>query len=234
MPELTEKLFYEAPYDTVAQARIDSIDQDEHLQKFVTLNRTLFHPQGGGQKGDRGSISLLTGQVLVVGDTRKDGDVIRHYLAEESVALSDSLAAGLDVELRLDWPSRYQQMRIHSASHLIHCFLEQVVGQVLPAPRQSPLGPEGGENHYDYADLFDEHTLEEATDQMNQFISNGNHAIVTVPDDERGPDFRWWKCEGWSIPCGGVHPRDAAEVGIVSTSLRVKKAKAKVEVRLAT
>jgi alanyl-tRNA synthetase len=226
---LTEKLFHDSPYDTVAEAMIESVDIDERSLPFITLTRTLFYPQGGGQKGDRGTVVLPSGLVVSIGDTRKEGDIIRHYPSEEA-----QVEVGTPIEMRLDWESRYQQMRIHSASHLIHCFMEEVVGKALPPPRQSPLGPEGGENHYDYADLFDESVLNEATGRMNAFVAGGSHEIVTMADESQGTDFRWWKCEDWSIPCGGVHPKDAAEIGEVETGIRVKKGKARIEIRLAS
>jgi len=227
----TEKLFHDSPYERVSTALLESIEKDDRSHPFAILSRTLFYPQGGGQKGDRGEIALPNGEVVLVTDTRNDGDLVRHYLEEGSEQLQ-ALAAANEVEIRLDWDARYQQMRIHSASHLIHCFLEHVQGRTLPAPKQSPLGPEAGENQYDYADLFDEAALLDATQEMNAFINEGAHPILTVSDEQRGHDFRWWKCEDWSIPCGGVHPRDAAEVGAVTTSMRIKKGKARVEIRL--
>ena len=233
MLEPTDTVFHLQPYQTQLKVSIQSFEHDEKGRPLVILNRTICYPQGGGQKGDRGTLTLPNGTPVGIIDTRKNGEIIHHYVeatSDETIVL-DGVGKTL-LDLDLDWAHRHQQMRIHSAAHLIHCFLEVDRSSELPPPRQSPLTSEGGENQYDYSDRFDEAALERATARMNDFLNDGSHPITTYADEHRGHGSRWWKCDDWTIPCGGVHPADASEVGAVSTSMRVKKGKARVSVQL--
>lgn len=231
MLESTTLLFHDEPYERSATSVVEDIARDEKGNLFVVLAETLMYPQGGGQMGDRGSLELAGDLAIPIVDTRKDGGVVRHYVGIEESLLS--AASGAPATVELDWAHRYQQMRIHSAAHLIHCFVEQIKGESLPPPRQSPLSPDGGENQYDYCDRFDADDVALATRLMNEFVASESHPIVTRADNERGDGFRWWFCEDWAIPCGGVHPRDAAEIGEVHTEFRIKKGKIRLRIALA-
>jgi misacylated tRNA(Ala) deacylase len=79
----------------------------------VLLDRTLFYPEGGGQPSDTGELRLPDQtrlQVLRV-EKRPDGPV---HLIDGSVP-----AVGTRVEGHLDWPSRYRNMRYHTAVHIL-------------------------------------------------------------------------------------------------------------------
>lgn len=219
----TEALFYKTPYQTEAVASLDEVARDEKENLFVVFGATLFYPQGGGQKGDRGKIVLADDLDVPVLDTRKNLGSIRHYVEADSAA-EDALRdvrSGTAVTHVVDWGLRYHQMRIHTVGHLLHCFLEEVKGEKLPDPVRSPLSDTGGENHYGFADRFDADDLRDATRLLNSFTSE-RHSIQTEADPTT-PTFRWWHCEGWKIPCGGVHPEDVNEVELVEAEMTTKK-----------
>ena len=130
--------------------------------------------------------------------------------------------------LRLDWTFRYRQMRLHSAAHLLHCFVAKIVGESaggppVEFPETSDLQPEFGLNRYAVKDLLDLGQMERVVAKLNAFAAEG-HAIATRPDPET-EGFRYWECAEWVIPCGGTHPRDTAEIGPVEVTLSLKRGK---------
>ena len=77
---------------------------------WVRLDRTWFHPQGGGQKADTGSIGGAAVRHVINDDA---GDVL-HLL--ESPA---SFAVGDEVDVQVDVERRTLHERVHTAGHLI-------------------------------------------------------------------------------------------------------------------
>jgi len=57
--------------------------------------------------------------------------------------------------------------------------------------------------------------------QMNVFTAAG-HEIGTFPDAEK-EGFRYWRCEEWTIPCGGTHLKNTSEIGEVAVALSLKR-----------
>jgi len=90
----------------------------------VVLDRTPFYAESGGQVGDTGVLAWEGGRFEVL-DTRKQGEVHLHFgrLAE------GVLETGAEVEARVD-AARRQAIRLnHSATHLLHAALRQVLGE---------------------------------------------------------------------------------------------------------
>ena len=89
----------------------------------VVLDRTPFYPEGGGQVGDAG---WLRGDDLQVDleDTRAFGDVIAHVgkVTSGGIAVGDRVSANVSRARRAD------AARNHTATHLLHAALRQVLG----------------------------------------------------------------------------------------------------------
>ncbi len=90
----------------------------------IVLERTPFYAEGGGQVGDAGLISA-EGAQFEVADTRAWGDVIAHVGAVTAGAFS----VGDAVEARVDRRRRADTTRNHTATHLLHAALRQVLGE---------------------------------------------------------------------------------------------------------
>jgi len=101
---MTERLYFSSD-ETEATARVTRC-VEENGQWVAILDRTLFHPQGGGQPGDTGWIGAS--RVL---QTLQDGDEIRHLI--------DAPVATGDAVIRVDAERRQLHSRLHSAGHLI-------------------------------------------------------------------------------------------------------------------
>lgn len=91
---------------------------------IVVLDRTPFYAESGGQAGDAGELTA-GGLRFTVRDTQKiQGDVFGHtgHLAEGMLRLGDVITA------QVDGARRQRTMRHHSATHLLHKALREVLG----------------------------------------------------------------------------------------------------------
>ncbi|KAA0262928.1 alanine--tRNA ligase [Hafnia alvei] len=89
----------------------------------VILNETPFYAESGGQVGDKGELTAQ-GVSFVVTDTQKYGQAIGHQgkVAQGSLKVGDSVEATID-------EARRSRIRLnHSATHLLHAALRQVLG----------------------------------------------------------------------------------------------------------
>ena len=88
----------------------------------VILDKSVCYPEMGGQVGDTGSISVGS-EVYHIVDTQKNGDTTLHYLDG-----SDAPAEGATVEVSYDLERRNNIRRNHSATHLLHAALKEILG----------------------------------------------------------------------------------------------------------
>jgi alanyl-tRNA synthetase len=92
----------------------------------VVLDRTIFHPQGGGQPADKGLINTI--KVLTVKEDKSQlneggSPIIYHYLIKQDV-VEQEIMIGKEVKLAVEAAFRKQCKRSHSAGHLIADILE--------------------------------------------------------------------------------------------------------------
>ncbi len=90
----------------------------------VVLDATPFYAEGGGQVGDRGELAGTSG-TFRVDDTRKiQAEVFGH----QGMLVTGTMSAGDAVEARVDGNLRVRTMLNHSATHLMHAALREVLG----------------------------------------------------------------------------------------------------------
>ncbi|HET6381084.1 MAG TPA: alanine--tRNA ligase, partial [candidate division Zixibacteria bacterium] len=135
LAELTSE-FTGYPNETVLDAArvLGMADVDGTTQ--LVLDRTPFYAEGGGQVGDRGEIVGPTGRLLVE-DTQRAGEAIIHI-----GRLEGQLAVGDEVSARVDEKRRWGAARNHTATHLLHRVLRDVLGEQAKQAG-SWVGPEG-------------------------------------------------------------------------------------------
>ena len=90
---------------------------------LVVLDRTPFYAEGGGQIGDRGTLIGPAG-TLRVEDTQRVGEAIVHI-----GALEGELRSGETVRAEVDAERRWGAARNHTATHLLHRALRDVLGE---------------------------------------------------------------------------------------------------------
>ncbi len=97
-------LYFSEPY--LQQIRTNVVDQKQDERgNWFAFQQTIFYPQGGGQSADHGWINGCE-----VRDVQKDGETVWHLLTEKLAP---------DVEMKIDWNNRYDNMRQHSGQHVL-------------------------------------------------------------------------------------------------------------------
>ena len=102
----TVKLYYENAYTQDFTAVVQSCEVVKN-GFAVTLDRTAFYPEGGGQPADHGTL----GEARVLDVHEKDG-VVTHLCDR-------ALSVGAEVGGRIDWARRFDHMQQHSGEHII-------------------------------------------------------------------------------------------------------------------
>jgi len=96
----------------------------EGVNAIVVLDDTPFYGESGGQVGDKGILKTAAG-VFSVSDTQKYGKAIGH----QGSLNSGKLSVGDSVEAEVDMARRDRIRLNHSATHLLHAALRQVLGK---------------------------------------------------------------------------------------------------------
>ena len=102
---------------------VESLNEGE--QGVVVIDATPFYAESGGQIGDNGALKSENG-IFAVEDTQKiQAAVFGHH----GVLKTGSLKVGDTVKANVDIASRADTMRNHSATHLMHKALREVLGE---------------------------------------------------------------------------------------------------------
>jgi alanyl-tRNA synthetase len=88
----------------------------------LVFDRTPFYAESGGQVGDTGYIESINEKIYIL-DTRKENDLIVHF----AETLPENLQASFHAQV--DTQKRQLSMDNHSATHLLHAALRQVLGK---------------------------------------------------------------------------------------------------------
>ena len=96
----------------------------------IVVAETPFYPEGGGQVGDRGVIETASGAILEVSDTRKSEGSIVHLGRIVRGGLGE-FARGARVKLEVDRIRRDAAMLNHSATHILHYALRDILGNIV-------------------------------------------------------------------------------------------------------
>jgi alanyl-tRNA synthetase len=122
--------------DTVEFTGYDETETVAHIIKYrkvtakgkeqyqIVLDKTPFYAESGGQVGDTGELVFPDGEIIEVTDTKKENGLIVHYVDKlpENEAIDDALTAIVNKERRESIENN------HSATHLLHAALKQVLG----------------------------------------------------------------------------------------------------------
>lgn len=117
---------YDQTENEVKITRIRKVDsKKDGILYQIVLDNTPFYPEGGGQVGDKGSLtpSLSKGEgVIEIIDTKKENNLIIHFAKNLPNDLNTSFVAKVDTNL-LSSTSKN-----HSATHLMHLGLRTILG----------------------------------------------------------------------------------------------------------
>ncbi|HET7758116.1 MAG TPA: alanine--tRNA ligase [Steroidobacteraceae bacterium] len=202
-------------------ARVETLKEGEEGE--VILDRTPFYAEAGGQVGDSGELGGA-GARFAVADTRKRGAGHVHHgrVVEGSIRVGDTL------EARVDGARRQAIVLNHSATHLLHAALRQLLGTHVQQ-KGSLVAPD--RLRFDFAH-FQPVTGEELT-QIERLVNaqiRANVAAETRVMDYEGAvaagaialfgekyekDVRVLRIGEFSMElCGGTHVHRAGDIGL--------------------
>jgi len=191
----------------------------------LVFAETPFYAESGGQVGDRGTISFPDGEVLV-DDTQKPLDGL---IVHKSKVESGTIRQGEVATLAVDAANRQEIVRNHSATHLLHAALRQVLG---PQAMQKGSLVEGARLRFDFThdQAVTPEEVERIEDLANQWIEE-NHArktqllsyddavkqgAVALFEEKYGDQVRVVSFGDCSTElCGGTHADRTGDIGLL-------------------
>ena len=102
----TEKLYYQDAFLREFSAKVLTCEPAK-TGYLVTLDRTAFYPEGGGQPADHGTLN----NIAVTDVHERDGIIVHNV--DEKVEIGETVTG------KLDWPRRFDHMQQHSGEHII-------------------------------------------------------------------------------------------------------------------
>ena len=121
--DVQEFIGYDYLETNVKIARYRKTKTKKHGEFFqVVFNLTPFYPEGGGQEGDKGYLESSHGDLVYIIDTKKENNLVIHYLKNLPKDVHDTFKAVVDKKIR-----SYTEAN-HSATHLLHQALRAVLG----------------------------------------------------------------------------------------------------------
>ncbi|HET8751014.1 MAG TPA: alanine--tRNA ligase [Gaiellaceae bacterium] len=187
----------------------------------VKLADSPFYPEGGGQVTDRGWIETEDGsRAELVEALRLEND-------QELVFAGSGFAEGDRVRAVVPWGVRYPTMANHTATHLLHKVLQEVLGdhvrQAGSAVRPDKLrfdfthpSPLTSEERADVEQRVNERVFANLPVRIFEtpLAEARNLGAMMLFGEKYGDVVRVVDIDGWSVElCGGTHVRSTAEIG---------------------
>ena len=189
----------------------------------ILLSRTPFYGEGGGQVGDRGVLRGPRGRVEISDARKLPGGRILHVgqVVQGTVAVGDQVVASVDEQ------RRRATMRNHTATHLLHAALREVLGAHV---RQagSVVEPERLRFDFLHHEALRVEEIQAVERRVTEEICRDEpvRTVETTPAEARrlgamalfeekyGDTVRMVEVEGFSRElCGGTHVRRTGEIG---------------------
>jgi len=205
----------------------------------IVMNQTPFYAESGGQVGDTGVLSGEGVKFRVTDTQKKAGDLFVHLGQMEQ----GTLKLGAALQLNVDHARRSSIRRNHSATHLLHEALRQVLGDHI-AQRGSLVAPDRLRFDFVHPKPITTEELARVEDIANDVVLENDEVTTRLMavDDAReagaralfgekygdevrvvsmGKDAREQGSNalGWSVElCGGTHVRRTGDIGLISVT----------------
>lgn len=198
-------------------------EAEEGQEVYVVLPTTPFYAMSGGQAGDHGVITGATGKI-VVDNTEKmpDGKYVHHGV------VSGTIDAGETVTAQVDAAVRQATARNHTATHLLHKALREVLGDHV---HQAGSSVDGQRLRFDFSHLtaVTDAELAQVEQKVNEVILQAipvNIFETGIEDAKKlgftalfgekyGDVVRCVQAGDYSMElCGGTHVKNISEIGL--------------------
>src|SRR5579872_4449243 len=206
----------------------------------IVMNQTPFYGESGGQVGDTGLMSGEGARFRVTDTQKKAGDIFVHIGTVEQ----GTLKSGMALQLEVDHGRRASIRAHHSATHLLHEALRQVLGDHI-AQRGSLVAPDRLRFDFVHPKPITSAELARVEDIANDVVLENDEVTTRLMavDDAReagaralfgekyGDEVRvvsMGKSErdhgqnalgGWSVElCGGTHVKRTGDIGLITVT----------------
>jgi alanyl-tRNA synthetase len=193
------------------------------FDKGIVLEHTPFYAESGGQVGDKG-VLVQGDTVFEVQDTQKMGQAYVHIgvLKSGNIEVGDKLAAKVDANARKD------TARHHSATHLLHAALQQILGDHVKQ-KGSLVNPERLRFDFSHFEPVNSEQLKTIETLVNEQILAGNLVktrLMSLEDamqsgamalfgEKYDEQVRVLSIGDFSTElCGGTHVGHVGEIGL--------------------
>lgn len=191
---------------------------------IVVLDVTPFYAESGGQCGDAGVLQAANGVAFDVADTQKiQADVFGHH----GVLTAGSLAVGDAVSAQVDKVLRSHTIRNHSATHLMHKALREVLGahvaqkgSLVDAEKTrfdfSHNAPMTAEEIRQVEVIVNREILSNVATQaqLMSFDDAVKHGAMALFGEKYGDEVRVLDIGTSRELCGGVHVHRTGDIGL--------------------
>jgi len=205
----------------------------------IVMNQTPFYGESGGQVGDAGEMRREGVRVAVTDTQKEAGDVLVHRVKVEAGAVK----VGDPLLLEVDHARRSAIRRNHSATHLLHEALRQVLGDHV-AQKGSLVAPDRLRFDFSHPKPMTAAEIERVEDIANDIVLQNSPVTTRLMalDDARASGARALFGEkygdevrvvamgqnleapgsgntmGWSVElCGGTHVRRTGDIGLIGS-----------------
>ena len=191
---------------------------------WLVLDKTPFYAESGGQVGDRGRVCSAKGEARIL-DTVRQGDIHLH----RAEVLEGCLSRGDTLEARVDAAKRRATVLNHSATHLMHAALREVLGDHVQQ-RGSLVNEHRLRFDFSHFAPVSSEQLQHIERLVNQQIRNNSEVCIeTMPIAEaksRGAIALFGEKytaevrvltmgDGFSVElCGGTHASRTGDLGL--------------------
>lgn len=200
---------------------VNEASEDMNIQ--IITDKTPFYAESGGQAGDCGVIKTASGTAEITDCRKIAGNKTVHY----GKVISGTVSVGQKADLAADSSRRAATARNHSATHLLHKALREVLGTHV---EQAGSLVSGERLRFDFTHFtaLTSEELEKIETLVNEKILEGlpvktfetdmegakKMGAIALFGEKYGDKVRVVDMEGWSTElCGGTHVENTGKIG---------------------
>ena len=191
---------------------------------LILTNQTPFYAESGGQMGDQGVLTTEEGAVVIVTDTLKKGSSLHVH---KGFIQQGSLKIGQAVTLSVDHNRRRLLAANHSATHLLHAVLRQILGKHV-VQKGSMVAPDRLRFDFTHSRPVTGEELKQIEQAVNQRILDNQPTLTRLmtPDqavdqgalalfgERYGEEVRVVSMADSVELCGGTHVEQLGSIGL--------------------
>ena len=203
---------------------VTSASEGEDVE--LTLNRTPFYAEGGGQLADGGRITLSNGAIVEIEDVQSP---VPGLSVHRGRVISGAIEVGSDALAEIDVQRRHAISRAHTATHMVHKAFREILGETAT---QAGSENSPGRFRFDFpstgsvpASVLDDvesrvnalllDNLEVTAESMSQAKAKELGAMALF-GEKYGDVVRVVSVGDWARElCGGTHVERSGQLGVI-------------------